>query len=170
MKYGTEINSITGMSTFDNSDTTIPVRVSIKEAGENFFKELEKIHSCLSIENYHLDMKENWFWGGGKNVEINDHTLVIQHVPSVCDASAKPYISLALYDLKFDENGRAYNLNGKALKNFDFEKHCLLHQEIEPFVEEDHIGWCDRAGENRYTTDEFIKKWVQELLKRSSRD
>lgn len=138
---------------------------------EEFFNELYKTHLKLSAENCNLSMRENWFWGGGKNIELNKHTIVIQRVKSAADREDRPYLSIALYDLTFDEDGRAISSTGTPLRNFDFDVHCLRHQEIECSHGSEGIVWKERSMRNRqYSTEQLIQEWIEELLKKSASD
>jgi hypothetical protein len=139
----------------------------IQKEADVFFDVLENILPHFMEENPDLLMSDNGYWGGGKNIELKNHTISIQHVRSAIDPAAASYLSISLYDLRFDENGKAFSKEGVQLRNFDFEAHSIRHQEVEVSSRKGRqLFWKDRNNtRRRYSTAELVHEWLEALVK-----
>jgi hypothetical protein len=140
--------------------------VRIKKETEVFFEVLENILKFYMDENPDLKIMESCFWGGGKNIELGNHTLSIQHVRSAANPEARSYLNIGLYDLRFDENGKAITKEGVPLRNFEFDEHCIRCQEVEITGRKAcRFFWKDRKNDRlRYSTVQLVNEWLKELV------
>ena len=100
----------------------------------------------------------------GVNLEIDNHTLVCQSAP---DTDVEHFLSLAIYDLRFDPKlNMALDEKGTPMNSFSNDRMKKHEQYGWIYDKNDKLTWTDLNNKkNSYTSDEIVKNWVTELVK-----
>jgi hypothetical protein len=148
---------------FRNSEQGVAKMI---EAINSFFSELNKAKDVLKANNPSVTIytRDNGHLHGGYDLAINKHCIVSQHHIESKYTTKGSMLSLALFDLIFDYQGRAMDENGLPMGQYD-RKHILRHVQYQcHFTNDFSPVWLDPKTGEAFTTDALLNNWIDQLF------
>lgn len=141
--------------------------LKMENEAEQVFKHLEICATSLLEQDAALNIKffKTKLLDKSYNLQVNNHTLVIQLSMPVLKSTTNSFLSLAIYDRIFNQEGFAIDKYGIP-ETFPIDKHLLHYAMFELFATEgNELVWAtEEKPDNIYNSEELVSKWVFAIL------
>lgn len=117
-----------------------------------------------TFPNDNINLRANKYLSGGYNFEIGKNSLVSQYDFPVLKSATDAFLSLAIYDLLFDNEGLSLNAQGMP-ERFDIDTHQLKYMQYELNLnEKGQAVWCELVSKKgEWSTSDLADKWINDF-------